>query len=51
MDEDGTGGTATVGHGLSQAPELVIGKPFDAGITGGLVLIIKLLGNPYEVRY
>ena len=31
MDEDGTGGTATVGHGLSKAPELVIGKPFDAG--------------------
>ena len=27
MDEDGTGGTATVGHGLSKAPELVIGKP------------------------
>ncbi len=31
MDEDGTGGTATVGHGLSKAPELIIGKPFDAG--------------------
>ena len=29
MDEDGTGSAATVGHGLTQAPELVIGKPFN----------------------
>ena len=30
MDEDGTGAAATVGHGLTQAPELVIGKPMNA---------------------
>ena len=30
MSTTGTGGTATLGHGLSQAPELVIGKPYNA---------------------
>ena len=31
FNEAGTGAGATIGHGLSQAPELVIGKPYNAG--------------------
>ena len=31
FNEAGTGVNATIGHGLSQAPELVIGKPYNAG--------------------
>ena len=30
MNEDGTSSTQTLGHGLAQAPELVIGKPVNA---------------------
>ena len=31
MDATGTGSTATIGHGLSQAPVVIIGKPYNAG--------------------
>ena len=31
FDEAGTGAAATIGHGLSQRPELVIGKPYTHG--------------------